>query len=210
MKIVPAINAQTFEEVKEKINILKDLIKHFHLDLTEKKYTGYQTWNNLEDLNRISESFEFDLHLMKEVLPQAVVKFNKKNIKRLIFHLEFCSYPDALIKQARKIKKEIYLALSPNLEIDFILKYLKFIDGVLILGVNPGKAGQKFIKETLEKIKLVKEKLGKKQKLMIDGGINKENIDEIIKLRPDFIIMASAIYNNNAKENYLYFLHKIK
>ncbi len=207
-KIIPAINAQNFEEIKEKINILKDLVNHFHLDVAEENFTGYQTWNNQEDLTKLNE-FLFDLHLMIFLKPQGILKWAKENVKRLILHLEASSHPDGLLKMAKKTKKEIFIAWSPKVEFEFIEKYLDYVDGILILGVNPGRAGQKFLEETYQRIEFIKTRF--KKKLMIDGGVNKENFQKILAYQPDFIVMASAIYNSaDPRKNYLEFLNVLQ
>jgi ribulose-phosphate 3-epimerase len=210
-KIIPAINAQTFQEIKEKINLLKDLTNHFHLDVAGLEFTGYQTWQNSEDLTKI-ENATFDLHLMLSLKPQEILKWAKENVKTLILHLEASQNPDSLLKMAKKTKKKIFIAWSPDVEFDFIKKYLKYVDGVLILGVRPGRAGQRFLEETYERIENLKSKIQKRKlKLMIDGGVNEENFKKILSYEPDFIVMASAIYNSeNPKEKYLWFLSQIK
>jgi len=212
-KIIPAINAQNFEEIKEKIELLKNLINHFHLDVAEKNFTGYQTWQNYYDLDRLEKNLTFDLHLMISLKPQEILKWAKENVKRLILHLEASQNPDGLLKIAKKTKKEIFLAWSPEVEFNnFLEKYSRFIDGVLILGVKPGKAGQSFLEETYQRIEFFKEKTKnlKKLKLMIDGGVNKENLQKILSYQPDFIVMASAIYNTqNPAKSYLEFISLI-
>jgi ribulose-phosphate 3-epimerase len=250
-KIIPAINAQTFEEIKEKINLLKDLTNHFHLDVASLEFTGYQTYPRIHaDLERINtihglsrfgtditdkkyphqsvlypyKSVVFDLHLMLSLKPQEILKWAKENVKTLILHLEASQNPDGLLKMAKKTKKKIFIAWSPDVEFDFIKKYLKYVDGVLILGVRPGRAGQKFLEETYSRIEQIladntdenypyKSVLNphRSVKIMIDGGVNEENFKKILSYEPDFIVMASAIYNSeNPKEKYLWFLSQIK
>jgi ribulose-phosphate 3-epimerase len=210
-KIIPAINVQTFEEIKEKINLLKDLTDHFHLDVASLEFTGYQTWQNPEDLTKIENS-TFDLHLMLSLKPQEILKWAKENVKTLILHLEASQNPDGLLKMAKKTKKKIFIAWSPDVEFDFIKKYLNYVDGVLILGVRPGRAGQRFLEETYERIENLKSEIQNGDlKLMIDGGVNEENFQKILSYEPDLIVMASAIYNSeNPKEKYLWFLSQIK
>lgn len=208
MKIIPAINTQSFEEIVSKINLLKDLTKEFHLDVASVSFTGYQTWSSPADLDRLDESLHLNLHLMVELAPQEILKWANKRVNRFIVHLEASPNPDGLIKVAKKTKKEIYVTWSPNMNIDLIEPYLKFVDGVLILGVHPGPSGQKFLDETykrIDRLKLLQKKLTSlissfqfkpKQKIMIDGGVNQENIQKIISCcAPDYVVLSSAIYN---------------
>jgi len=235
-KIIPAINAQIFEEVEKKINLLKSSINHFHLDIASLEFTGYQTYPRIyADLERINInlgllninqnnnprksdlSVVFDLHLMLSLKPQEILKWAKENIETLILHLEASQNPDGLLKMAKKTKKKIFIAWPPDIKFDFIKKYLSYVDGILILGVRPGKAGQKFLEETYLRIEQIlaakadKNYSHKSPKLMIDGGIDEENFKKILSYKPDFIIMASAIYDSeNPKEKYLWFLNQIK
>jgi ribulose-phosphate 3-epimerase len=211
-KIIPAINSQNFEDIKKKINLLKDLTSHFHLDIASLDFTGYSTWKNPEDLNKLPIlELSFDLHLMISLKPQEILKWQKENVKTFILHLEASSNPDALLKLAKRTRRKIFFAWSPKVEFEFIEKYLNYVDGVLVLGVNPGRAGQIFLEETYQKIEFIKSKLSLKQKLMVDGGINKENFKKILSYELDYIVMASAIYNSeNPKETYQWFLNQIK
>lgn len=210
-RIVPSINAKNFEEIKEKINILKDLVNHFHLDVANFKSTNHETWQNPKDLDRIEAGIKVDLHLMIPLEPLEILRWIKSNVRRLILHLEFSSNPNGLLRIARKTRREVFLAWSPKIKFDIINRYLDYIDGVLILGVNPGRPGQEILPGTLERISFIKNNIKNKHKIIVDGGINKKNIQDIIKLRVDFIVMASAIYNSpDPREEYLSFLNIIK
>jgi len=205
--LIPALNAQTFEEIKQKIDLLKKEVDHFHLDVASKEFTGYETWQNVYDLERLDQTLFFDLHLMLSLKPQEIIKWSKKNIKRLILHLEASPYPEALIKMAKRTKKSLFIAWSPDVEFSFISKYLSLVEGILVLGVKPGKAGQKFLESTYERLSLVNDLRKKnypKLKLMVDGGINENNLKEILKFNPEIVVMASAIYNSpNPLEKYM-------
>lgn len=210
-EIIPVINSQKFEDIKYKIDLLKDLNSHFHIDISDREFTGYDTWKNHYDLDKIDANITFDLHLMISLKPQEIIKWNKQNLRRFILHLEASSNPDGLLKITKKTNKQIFIAWSPNVEFIFIEKYLKYVAGVLILGVYPGKSGQKFLEKTYENIeKILNIATFKKLKIMIDGGVNKENFDKILSYQPDYIAMGSAIYNSeNPRESFLYFKNKI-
>lgn len=212
-KIIPAINAQTFKEIKEKIRLLEKLNSHFHLDVASLDFAEYETWKNPEELDKLSKNLNFDLHLMTPLQPLELLKWNKENVITFILHLEATSNPDGLFKIAKKTKKKIFLAWSPNVDFEFLQKYLNYINGILVLGVQPGKAGQKFLEKTyqrLEKFQEIKNKFSK-LKLMVDGGINEENFKKILNYKPDYIVMASAIYSSlNPQEKYQWFLNQIK
>lgn len=198
-QLIPSVNVLSLNELKEKINILKDLTNRFHLDIAEKKFTGYyETWYNPVYLDFINEKLFLDLHLMVYLKPQEVLKWSRSNVKTLIVHPESVSNFDALLKISKKLKKKIFIAWSPDVTFDLVEKYLDYINGLLILGVKPGKSGQELMTETYEKLNFIKNlKLSRKLKLeiMVDGGINNDNLKKICQYLPDFIIMGSAIYD---------------
>lgn len=207
-QLVPSINVSTLNELKEKINILKDLTSHFHLDIAEKEFTGdYETWHNPVYLDFINEELFFDLHLMIYLKPQEILKWSKFNVRSLVLHPESTSNFDALLKMSKKLKKKIFIAWSPGITFELVEKYLSYINGLLILGVKPGKSGQELMVETYERLDFIKNlKLSKKLKLeiMVDGGVNADNLGKICQYLPDFIIMGSAIYDQpNPREAFL-------
>jgi len=212
MKIIPSINAETFEIAKERINILKNLTKEFHIDISDLNFANFQTWNNPKELDRLDEDLKLQVHLMMKLKPQEILKWSNRRIKILILHLEACELPFALIKFAKRLKKEIIIAWSPSIEKEFIDEFVKFVNGILVLGVHPGKSGQEFLPSTLERLEIAvnyKKNL-KKLKIFVDGGINKSNITEIIKLKPDYIILGKAIFDGNPIDNYLFYYNLIK
>jgi len=206
MKILPAINTENFDEAKNRINLLKDLTKEFHIDISSLDFSNYQTWQNPKDIDRLEEDLRLHLHLMIRLKPQEILKWDNKRVKSFILHLEGTNLPDALIKFSKKTKKNLFIAWSPKIEKEFIERYIKFVDGILVLGVEPGKSGQEILEDTFERIKIAKNILNNKQKLIVDGGINEENFEEIKKFEPDIIVLGSAIFDKeNPREEYLKF-----
>ncbi len=179
MKIIPSINTETFEIAKERINILKNLTKEFHIDISDLNFANFQTWNNPKELDRLDEDLKLQVHLMMKLKPQEILKWSNSRIKILILHLD---------------------------------EFVKFVNGILVLGVHPGKSGQEFLPSTFERLKIAvnfKKNL-KKLKIFVDGGINKSNITEIIKFKPDYIILGKAIFDGNPIDNYLFYYNLIK
>jgi ribulose-phosphate 3-epimerase len=206
MKILPAINTENFDEAKNRINLLKDLTKEFHIDISSLDFSNYQTWQNPKDIDRLEEDLKLHLHLMIRLKPQEILKWDNKRVKSFILHLEGTNLPDALIKFSKKTKKNLFIAWSPKIEKEFIERYIKFVDGILVLGVEPGKSGQEILEDTFERIKIAKNILSNKQKLIVDGGVNEENFEEIKKFEPDIIVLGSAIFGKeNPGEEYLKF-----
>jgi ribulose-phosphate 3-epimerase len=96
------------------------------------------------------------------------------------------------------------VAINPSTEVDSIEGILDRVDYVLVMTVNPGFSGQKMIKDALGKIDIlrgIREKQNLNFEIGVDGGINRDNIKEVITHGPDIIVSASAIFNGKIKEN---------
>lgn len=194
MRVIPSINAATFAEIREKIALLADLTDEFHLDVATAELTGHQTWTNPNELDQLDEKLKFDLHLMLPLKPPEILRWTNRRVRQLLLHLEASPNPDGLLKVAKKTGKEVFIVWSIKTERDFIERYLPFIDGLLILSVTPGKTGQVFLDEAYGWMNEARKLLNSKQKLMVDGGINRENFKKVSGYRPDALILASAIY----------------
>jgi len=104
------------------------------------------------------------------------------------------------IKEIKSYKKKIGVSLNPETSVDEIINILNLIDVVLIMSVNPGFGGQKFMEKTLEKVKILRAKIDKnklKTLIEIDGGINFENSKMAIKAGVDILVSGSTIFKQN-------------
>ncbi len=196
MKIIPSINTENFEEAKKRIDILKKVTKEFHIDISSLDFTNHQTWQNPKNLDILDNDLKLQIHLMVKLKPMEILKWNNSRVKIFILHFEACNLPFALLKFARKTKKEIAIAWSLNIEEEFIKEFLGYVNGILVLGVKPGKSGQQFLDkayENIEKSCQLKEKY-KNLKIFVDGGINKENIYQLKKFPIDYLVIGNAIF----------------
>lgn len=212
MKIVPSINTENFGEAKRRIESLKALTAEFHIDISSLDFTDYQTWQNPKELERLDENLKLHVHLMVQLKPQEILKWNNERIKILILHFEGCNLPFALLKFAKKLKKEIIIAWSPHIETEFIKEFLSYVNGILILGVHPGKSGQSLLENTFSRLENAikfKEQYKNLKKILVDGGINEENLKIFLNYKNsiDYIIIGNAIFSKeNPIQAYKYFL----
>ena len=104
------------------------------------------------------------------------------------------------INEIKKFRKKAGVSLNPKTTIEKVLPVLNLIDLVLIMSVNPGFGGQKFIKETLEKVKLLRKEIDQKKlsvEIEIDGGINFDNAKIVKKAGVDILVSGTTIFKNN-------------
>ena len=119
----------------------------------------------------------------------------------ITFHPEATKNTEETIKLIKKFNKKVGLSLKPKSKVDLIEKYLKQIDLVLIMSVEPGFGGQKFMPEVLPKLKELKKIIEKNKynvDLEIDGGINFENSKAVKEAGANILVSGSTIFNENS------------
>lgn len=135
-----------------------------------------------------------DIHLMVENPEQYLSYLSNKNIEYITFHIEINKNINNLINKIKSLGYKVGLSIKPNTNVEKIIPYLQLIDLVLIMSVEPGFGGQKFIDQTLKKAQEIRN-INKKITIEIDGGINDTNIKEIKKY-VDIAVVGSYITNS--------------
>lgn len=188
MQIVPTILAQNKQEFELKVQKIKKLgFKFSQIDICDGYFVGNKTFYDFKT------NLDLELHLMvknpEEIIEQ--VKNNKK-IKRIIFHFEATRQVNKIINLIKNYNFKAGLAINPETPVFKIKKYLKYLDLVLIMSVQPGFPGQKFIPETIQKIKELRQ-FDQKILIEVDGGINKKIAGQIIKAGADVLAVGSGL-----------------
>ncbi|MFX0017205.1 MAG: ribulose-phosphate 3-epimerase [Candidatus Hermodarchaeota archaeon] len=180
-------------------DILKNLkeIDFIHIDVMDGKFVDSLNLN-LDIFKIVKENFEIPIlaHLMV-IDPLNYVNVIINYVYAFLFHFEIETDIISVIEAVKKYKKKVGLVLNPSTNISDILEYLSLLDIILVLGVNPGWSGQKFIPKTINKIEeLANYKTNYNFLIDVDGGINLETARSLINA--DILTSASAILN--AKE----------
>ena len=195
MIIIPAINAETFEEVKNKLELIKPYAGWAHIDVADGSFADNILWHNPEDIRQISGlNLNLEVHLMISGLEDKIDKWLKPEVKRILFHLSAVGDPDIVIKKCEEIGIEVGISISPEDSVEKALIYKDKVDFFQILAVKPGLPGQKMDESTFEKIKEVR-KFCSSCIIEIDGGMNLETIPKAIELGANRIVAASAIFD---------------
>tara|TARA_B100001121_G_scaffold294774_1_gene298598 strand:+ start:623 stop:1282 length:660 start_codon:yes stop_codon:yes gene_type:complete len=152
-------------------------------------------------------SIKFDVHLMISPVHKYIEAYSDAGADIITIHPEATDDLSASINKIKELKKKAGVSLNPKTKISVIKDYLDQIDLVLIMSVNPGFGGQKFMPEVLDKIKELKD-IQKKQNLdfdiEIDGGINFENSKDAIAAGANILVSGTTIFksnNGNIKKN---------
>jgi ribulose-phosphate 3-epimerase len=174
------------------INELKGL-DYIHVDVSDGEFTSFKNLN-LEVFRILHERYDLPIiaHMMV-VNPSEFIEQIIEFVDIFTFHKEIEGDIDAIIRKVKKKNKKVGLAINPNTDISEILSYLGSIDLVLVMSVNPGGSGQKFIPNSVEKVNRLREYKKKYNFLIdIDGGINLKIVPE---LNVDIISSTSTILN---------------
>ena len=145
-------------------------------------------------------SIKFDVHLMISPVHKYIESYADAGADIITIHPEATDNLEASILKIKELNKKVGVSLNPESKIDLILNFLDKIDLVLIMSVNPGFGGQKFMPEVLEKIKNLK-KIQHEKKLdfdiEIDGGINFDNCKEAIDAGANILVSGTTVFKSN-------------
>lgn len=181
------------ESIKNLNNTQND---YLHIDVMDGKFVpNYQF--PIEEILTIApfSKTPLDIHLMVEDPETYINKLKDLNIEYITIHLEIDKDINYLIKLIKSLNYKVGISIKPNTDIDKIDKYLNDIDLVLIMSVEPGFGGQKFLDNSLERLDIIKKK-NKNIILEIDGGIKDTNIEEV-KKHTNIAVVGSYIVNSN-------------
>jgi ribulose-phosphate 3-epimerase len=202
IQISPSILSADFTQLGEEIRRLEeagaDLI---HVDVMDGHFVPNLTIGPpvIKALKK-NCSIKFDVHLMISPVHKYIEAYSDAGADIITIHPEATEDLPASISKIKELKKKVGVSLNPETKISVIKKYLNQIDLVLIMSVNPGFGGQKFMPEVLEKIKELKN-IQKDQNIdfdiEIDGGINFENSKIAIEAGANILVSGTTIFKSN-------------
>lgn len=196
--IIPAIIARTQKELDEKLNKVEGYAEIVQLDIMDKIFVPN---NSLDfDFDISGRNFSFEAHLMITD-PMGWVEKNWWKVDTIIFHFESCEKPEDIIRFVKNKGKKIGFAINPGTAVHNAKPYLDDIDQLLIMTVNPGFYGGKFLPETLCKISEVRQ-IKPDLDIEVDGGVTPDTIKSINDAGANMLVSGSYILkSNNVKDS---------
>ncbi len=202
IKISPSILSADFSQLGKEIKRLEEGGADFiHVDVMDGHFVPNLTIGPpvIKALKK-NCSIEFDVHLMISPVHKYIEAYSDAGADIITIHPEATEDLLESILKIKKLKRKVGVSLNPKTEVSVIKDYLDQIDLVLIMSVNPGFGGQKFMPEVLDKIKELKN-IQKEQNINfdieIDGGINFENSKTAIEAGANILVSGTTIFKSN-------------
>lgn len=206
IELSPSILAADFLNIEKELNKVKEVnVNMLHFDIMDGHFVPNISFGaDFVKALRKAVEIEFDVHLMIKEPDRYIENFVNAGADIITFHREATDSPIRIINQIKSSGRKAGISLNPVTGIETIEEILGMLDLVLIMSVEPGFYGQKFIPFTIKKIEKLKQLImsnNYKTLIEVDGGINETNIKEVVSAGVDIVVLGAAFFRNkNYKE----------
>lgn len=204
--IAPSLLAADFFDLSSQMKLLKEgNIEVLHLDVMDGMFVpsisfGMPVISSL----RKSVDFFFDVHMMVENPERYIEDFYNSGADGITIHFEACKHIDRCISQIKSLGLRSGISINPATPVSLLENIVSEVDMVLIMSVNPGFGGQKFIPYSLDKIKELsnmREKKNQKLLIQVDGGVGVDNIKALSDAGVDEFVAGSSVFKGDILKN---------
>ncbi len=211
IKIAPSILSADFSNLKDEIKKIENSADLIHIDVMDGVFVPNITIGPvvIKSIRKVTE-LPFDVHLMIEEPERYIKDFAEAGADIITVHFEASKHLHRTIEKIKSLGKLAGVSINPATPVEFLNEILEYVDLVLIMSVNPGFGGQKFINSSLKKIKKLKELINSlrlKPLIEVDGGITVENVKLVKEAGAQIIVAGSTVFNSN---NYSETIEKLR
>lgn len=213
--LAPSILAADFKELGQEMKKTADNgAKYLHFDVMDGLFVPSISFGMpvLTSIHNATDQV-MDAHLMIREPIRYIEEFQKAGADLVTVHLEACEDVSATLNKIRSCGMKVGLSICPETDVKTLIPYMDMVDMILVMSVHPGFGGQKFIPESLDKIRKVRAMLDERHlsvDIQVDGGVGLGNVREILDAGANIVVAGSAVFKGDPAQNTRDFMEILK